>query len=148
MYVFNSCLEITMKLLLNILVLCLFLNVEASANLLESDVANGEEEITSIATENADNKDNLSVTKEKQNQYKKVSPAKKLNAAQLFEQQMLAKKKTNNRKVKRNNRRNDSRASSNSNKSSKNKPSYKNNNTRSSSKNSGGNKRSSGGGSH
>ena len=100
-----------MKLLLNILVLCLFLNVEASANLLESDVVNGEEEITSIATENADNKDNLSVTKEKQNQYKKVSPAKKLNAAQLFEQQMLAKKKNKDRKIKKSTRKNSSSSS-------------------------------------
>ena len=100
-----------MKLLLNILVLCLFLNVEASANLLESDVANGEEKITSIATEDADNKDNLSVTKEKQNQYKKVSPAKKLNAAQLFEQQMLAKKKNKDRKIKKSTRKNSSSSS-------------------------------------
>ena len=100
-----------MKLLLNILVLCLFLNVEASANLLESDVVNGEEEITSIATEIADNKDNLSVTKEKQNQYKKVSPAKKLNAAQLFEQQMLAKKKNKDRKIKKSTRKNSSSSS-------------------------------------
>ncbi len=108
---FNSCLEIIVKLLLTILVLCLFINVEVSANLLESDVANGEEKITSIATEDADNKDDISVTKEKQNQYKKNSPAKKLNAAQLFEQQMLAKKKNKDRKIKKSTRKNSSSSS-------------------------------------